>query len=308
MMNKNNKNKEQKVKKKLPYSTRKKIYGFMFILPWFLGFLLFFAVPFGESIQYSFEKLESTPKGFTSSFIGLRNYNYALFKDTDFIIQCVNSLKDLIRIPLIIVYSLCFALLLKGKFAGRGLMRAIAFLPVIIGSGVLMQILREDVFSQGIKGSSNSIYLFTSGGLNSLFLSMGLNQGILNFINQIINVIFDLTWLSGVQILLFLSGLHNIPDYVYEASSLEGARAFEQFFKITLPMLTPMILLNIIFSIIDMFSDYGNRIIQMIYSMAFEQVRLGYSSALAMLYFIMVSVVLIIVFLLLNRYIVKQDN
>ncbi|HWT73445.1 MAG TPA: sugar ABC transporter permease [Mobilitalea sp.] len=301
------KDKFKKIKKPLPYSTKKKIYGFMFILPWLIGFWLFFLVPFGESVRYSFEKLESTPKGFTSTYIGLQNFNYALFKDTDFIIQCVNSLKDLIKIPLVIVYSLCFALLLKGKFAGRGLIRAIAFLPVIIGSGVLMQILREDVFSQGIKGS-NSVYLFSSGGLNSLFLSMGLNQSVLNFINQIVNAIFDLTWKSGVQILLFLSGLHNIPDYVYEASSMEGARSFEQFFKITLPMLTPMILLNIIYSVIDMFSDYGNHIIQMIYSTAFDQVRLGYSSALALLYFVMVSVVLVLVYLFLKRYIIKQDN
>lgn len=294
-------------KKSIPYSTKKKIYGFLFILPWLIGFIVFFAVPFGQSVEYSFEKLETTPQGFLGTFIGLDNFKYAFYQDTNFLIQCAASLKNLIQIPLIIVYSLCFALLLKGKFTGRGLMRAIAFLPVIIGSGVMMQILKEDVFSQGVKGG-NSIYLFSSGGLNTFFYSMGLNQGITNFINQIVSTIFDLTWRSGVQILLFLSGLHNIPDYVYEASSIEGARGLQQLFKITLPLLTPMMMLNIVYSVIDMFSDFGNQIIQMIYSAAFDQVRLGYSSALSVLYFAMVSVVLIIIFVITRRFVIKQDN
>ncbi len=293
--------------KPLSYEKKKKIYGLMFVLPWLIGFILFFAIPFKDSIQYSFSKLEASPDGFRITFIGLTNYKYALFNDPNFIVEAVNSLKDLIKIPLIIVYSLCFALLLKGEFKGRGLVRAIAFLPVIIGSGVLMQILREDVFSQGIKGSSTT-YLFSSGGLDSLFISMGLSQGILNFINQIVNAIFDLTWSSGVQILLFLSGLHNIPEYVYEASSIEGARSFEQFFKITLPMLTPMLLLNIIYSIIDMFSDYGNKIVRMIYSAAFDDVKLGYASALSIIYFTMVIIVLSLVYMFLKKHIIVEDN
>lgn len=298
---------EQKQKKPIPYSKKKQIYGFLFVTPWLLGFILFFLRPFIESVKFSFEKLESTPKGFTGTFIGWQNYHHAFFKDADFIIQCVSSIKGLINIPLIIVYSLCFALLIKSKFPGRGIVRAIAFLPVIIGSGVLMQIFKEDIFSQGIKGGG-SVYLFSSGGLNSIFTAMGLSPGLLSFINQIVNAIFDLTWSSGVQILLFLSGLHNVPDYVYEASSLEGARGFEQFFKITLPMLTPMIMLNIIYSVIDMFSDYGNQIIRMIYSTAFDQVRLGYSSALSVIYFVIIMAVLAVVYLLLHKYIIKQDN
>lgn len=294
-------------RKTMHYEKKKMLYGYFFLLPWLIGFVLFFMAPFGESVKYAFQRVVTTETGISGSFIGFENFRFALFRDTDFLMQCVSSLKDLIQIPLIIVYSLCFALLLKGKFAGRGIMRAVAFLPVIIGSGVLMQILKEDVFSAGIKGG-DSVYLFTSsGGLSSLFLSMGLSQGLTSFINQIISAIFDLTWRSGVQILLFLAGLHNIPDYVYEASGIEGAKALEQFFKITLPLLTPMMLLNIVYSVIDMFSDYGNSIIQMIYSAAFSQNRFGYSSAMALLYFIMVGVVLIIIYSVLKRYIVKQD-
>ncbi|MDF2472356.1 MAG: sugar transporter permease [Lachnospiraceae bacterium] len=292
----------------MSYQTKKQIYGFLFILPWFIGFLLFFAQPFVESFKYAFQKLEPSSQGFVGTYVGLDNFKFAIFRDTAFLRECVNSLGNLIQVPLILIYSIAFALLIKGKYTGRSFMRAVAFLPVIIGSGVLMQIIKEDVFSQGIKGG-NSVYLFASGGgLQDIFVAMGLNQGIINFINRIISQIFDLTWRSGVQIMLFLAGLHNIPEYVYEAASLEGAREFEKFFKVTLPLLTPMILLNTIYSVIDSFSDYGNQIIQMIYSTTFDQVRLGYASALSIIYFFMIIMVLGLVYFIIRKYIVSPDE
>ena len=293
--------------KKLPYSTKKKIYGFLFITPWLLGFLLFFAVPFFQSCLYGFQDLKTSAEGMIGTWVGLDNFSYALFRDTEFLVQCAGSLRDLITVPLILVYSICFALLLKKDYPGRTLMRAIAFLPVIIGSGVLMDIMKSDVFASSVNGAE-STYLFTSSGLTGFFQSMGLPVEIINFINEVISKIFDLTWRSGVQILLFLAGLHNIPSYVYEAADIEGANGLEQFFKITLPMLTPMILLNVVYSVIDIFADYGNKIIQMIYNMAFSSVRFGYSSALSILYFIMVAAVLVVLFLVMKRFIVQAEE
>lgn len=295
-------------RKRIPYYTKKKIYGFMFILPWFLGFILFFMVPFVQSCIYAFQSLETTKEGMVGTWVGLDNFEYALFRDTSFLIECAGSLKDLITIPLIIVYSICFALLLKGEYPGRTLMRAIAFLPVIIGSGVLMDIMKTDIFSSGVVGGSESVYLFSSNGLTGLFSALGLPQGVINFVSNSISQIFDLTWKSGVQILLFLAGLHNIPSYVYEAADIEGANALERFFKITLPMLTPMILLNVVYSVIDMFSDFGNNIIQMIYNTAFANVRFGYASALSILYFLMIAVVLIVVYLVMNHFMVHAEE
>ena len=293
--------------KKLPYRTKKKIYGFLFVTPWLLGFLLFFAVPFVQSCLYGFQDLKTSVDGMIGTWVGLDNFSYALFRDTEFLIQCAGSLRDLVTVPLILVYSICFALLLKKDYPGRTLMRAIAFLPVIIGSGVLMDIMKSDVFASSVNGAETT-YLFSSSGLTGFFQSMGLPIEIINFINEVISKIFDLTWRSGVQILLFLAGLHNIPSYVYEAADIEGANALEQFFKITLPMLTPMILLNVVYSVIDIFADYGNAIIQMIYTMAFSNVRFGYSSALSILYFIMVAVVLVILYLVMKRFIIHPED
>ena len=295
------------MRKKLPYSTKKKIYGFLFITPWLIGFLLFFAVPFFQSCLYGFQDLKTSAEGMIGTWVGLDNFSYALFRDTEFLIQCAGSLRDLVTVPLILVYSICFALLLKKDYPGRTLMRAIAFLPVIIGSGVLMDIMKSDVFASSLSGAETT-YLFSSSGLTGFFQSMGLPIEIINFINDVISKIFDLTWRSGVQILLFLAGLHNIPSYVYEAADIEGANGLEQFFKITLPMLTPMILLNVVYSVIDIFADYGNKIIQMIYNMAFSSVRFGYSSALSILYFIMVAAVLVVLFLVMKRFIVQAEE
>lgn len=294
--------------KPMTYRQKKMLYGFLFITPWLVGFVLFFLTPFLQSCKYAFQNLTTTPTGMVGQWVGLENFRFALFRDTDFLVQCANSLKDLITVPLILVYSICFALLLKKDYPGRTLMRAIAFLPVIIGSGVLMEIMKEDVFATGVSNSSESVMIFSSAGLSGLFSSMGLPENVINLINQLISKIFDLTWRSGVQILLFLAGLHNIPDYVYEAAEIEGANALQQFFKITLPLLTPMILLNIVYSVIDIFSDFGNTIIQMIYNTAFSSVRFGYSSALSILYFLMVGVVLILVYLLMRRIIVRPED
>ncbi|OBZ12530.1 MULTISPECIES: carbohydrate ABC transporter permease [Bacillales] len=293
----------------LPYTKKKELYGFLFVLPWVLGFLLFFAKPLLTSLLYSFQNMEMTPEGLRGTFIGWGNFEYALFKDPTFIREAVNSFVNMLYgVPLILVYSIFVAVLLKNKFRGRGFMRAVSFLPVIIASGVLMQILKEDVFSEGMRGGAGSVYLFTGAGINGILQELGLGTELIGIFNNVIARIFDLTWRSGVQVLLFLAGLHAIPGYLYEASSIEGARPWEQFWKITLPMLTPMMMLNIIYTIIDTFTDYGNSVILMIYNTAFSQVRFGYSSALAWLYCLVIAVFLGAVYLLLKKRIVYMQD
>ncbi|BBH24205.1 lactose ABC transporter permease [Paenibacillus baekrokdamisoli] len=293
----------------MSYPKKKQLYGFLFVLPWVLGFVLFFAKPLLVSLRYSFQNLELTPNGLKGSFIGWDNYNYAVFKDPAFIRQAADSFVNILYgVPLILIYSLFVSVLLKNKFRGRGIMRAISFLPVIIASGVLMQILKEDVFSQGMRGGVESVYLFGGAGINNVLIELGFGPKMIEIVSNVIARIFDLTWRSGVQVLLFLAGLHAIPGYLYEASSIEGARPWEQFWKITLPMLTPMMLLNTVYTIIDTFTDYGNGVILMIYNTAFSQVRFGYSSALAWLYCLAIALFLGLAYLLLKKRIVYLQD
>ncbi len=293
----------------MPYTKKKELYGLLFVLPWIIGFILFFVKPLITSVVYSFQNMELTPQGLKGAFIGWDNYAYALYKDPNFVREAVNSFVNMLYgVPLILVYSLFIAIMIKNKFPGRGFMRAVSFLPVIIASGVLMQILKEDVFSQGMRGGTESVYLFAGAGISGILAELGLGPGLIEVFNNVIARIFDLTWRSGVQVLLFLAGLHTIPSYLYEASSLEGARPWEQFWKVTLPMLTPMMLLNIVYTIIDTFTDYGNGVIMMIYNTAFSQIRFGYSSALAWLYCLAIAAFLGLVYLLLKKRIVYLQD
>lgn len=293
---------------RIGYQTKKKWYGFSFVLPWLIGCILFFIQPMIQTFRYAFQSLQASPTGFVGTDVGWTNFENLFFKDTDFLPQLVSSLGDLIQVPLILVYSLFFAVLIKNDFRGRTFMRAVAFMPVIIGSGVLMQILKEDVFSSGVRGGSSNTYLFDVGSIAEIMTAMGLGTSVTSFVNDIINRIFDLTWRSGVQIMLFLAGLHSIPGYLYEASSLEGAGSFTQFWKVTLPMLTPMILLNTIYSVVDMMNDYSNSIIQSIYSTMFELVKFGYASAMSVVYFLVIMVVLGLVALAASRFVIYQDS
>ena len=279
------------------------------MLPWVIGFVLFFAGPLITSFKYSFYNLELTPDGLKGSFVGWENFQYAIFRDPQFIREAVNSFVNMFySVPLILVYSLFVAVLLKNKFRGRGLMRAVSFLPVIIASGVLMQILKEDVFSQGMRGGVESVYLFGGAGINRMLTELGIGPQLIEVFNNVIARIFDLTWRSGVQVLLFLAGLHAISSDLYEASDVEGARAWEQFWKITLPMLTPIMLLNIVYTVIDTFTDYGNGVILMIYNTAFSQVRFGYSSALAWLYLLGIALFLGALYALIKKRIVNLQD
>ena len=293
--------------KKMPYYRKKMAYGFLFITPWLIGFILFFLAPFLQSCSYAFQTLKATPEGMVGEWIGLENFRFALFRDTDFLVECANSLKDLITVPLILVYSICFALLLKKEYPGRTLMRAIAFLPVIIGSGVLMDILKQDVFATTAGGAGETMAIFSSSGLSGLFTAMGLPENIVNLINQLISKIFDLTWRSGVQILLFLAGLHNIPDYVYEAAEIEGANALQVFFKITLPMLTPMILVNWIYTIIDQFARTENPLMDKILTTISATMDYGYASSMAWIYCIVMLALIGGSVLLISRMVYYYD-
>lgn len=293
----------------IPYTKKKQLYGFMFVLPWIFGFVLFFGGPLLTSFLYAFQNLELTPGGLKGTYIGWDNFEYAIFKDPEFIRKAADSFINMFYgVPLILVYSLFVSVLLKNEFRGRGFMRAVSFLPVIIASGVLMQILKEDVFSQGMRGGVESVYLFGGGGINGVLQELGFGPRWIDVINNVIARIFDLTWRSGVQVLLFLAGLHAIPSYLYEASAIEGARKWEQFWKITLPMLTPMMLLNIVYTIIDTFTDYGNGVILMIYNTAFSQVRFGYSSALAWLYCLAIALFLGLTYMFLKKRIVYLQD
>lgn len=288
------KNKNQKTLEK----TRAN-WGRIFILPWLVGFVYFFAIPLISSFWYTLNTIELGAGGLDLQWAGLENYIYAFAKDAKFTRNIVESLVDIVyQVPIIVFFSLFIASILKADFKGRSLMRAIFFLPVIISSGVVITILKENVLSTA---SGEASFLFQTGGITTMLVDAGLSVPFVKLITDIISQLLDLTWKCGVQILLLLSALHSIPDSMYEAADIEGATAWEKFWKITFIMISPTFILAILYSVIDYFTDYSNQVMRMIVENS-NQGKFEYSTTISFIYFVAVMVIILIV----NKFLAKR--
>lgn len=285
---------------KLSLTGRKAMHGRMFILPWLIGFIAFFAIPLVQSLFYTFNKISIEADGLVFTWVGIDNYMTAFASDAVFTRTIVESvLNILVEVPVIVFFSVFVAIILKDKFMGRSLMRAIFFFPVIISSGVVITILREHVL--GDPAAANQAgNLFQTANLKAMLVGAGMDYGLVNGITGVISRVFDLTWKSGVQTLLLLSALHAIPDSMYEAADIEGATAWEKFWKITFVLISPTMLLAVIYSVIDYFTDYGNGVMRLI-TQNVEQGKLEYSTTLGVTYFVIVMVLIAVVNAILSK-------
>src|SRR5574344_1079222 len=255
-------NSKKQVKVKAGLAERKSRWGWVFISPWLVGFVCFFAIPLINAVYYALTKINIAPDGLSFAWVGFENYLTAFTVDPDFTRNIWGSIRNIIyQVPIIVFFSLFIALILHGDFPGRTLMRSIFFLPVIISSGVVITILQENVLASG---TGQTTTLFQTGVLSQILVRSGFPTSLVTMLTKTVGSIFDLTWRSGVQILLLLSALHSIPDSMYEAAKIEGATAWEIFWKITFVLISPTLIMSIVYSIIDYFTDYSNQIMRMI--------------------------------------------
>lgn len=284
-------------------------WGWIFIAPWILGITVFFVWPMIESFTYSVSKLNVTAGGFSKTFVGFDNFRYFFVESTDFLPCLSQTVLGLIpSVLMILAFSMLIALILKENFRGRGVARAVFFFPVVIASGVVITILKDQVMMSGSSVADMSPgYLFQAPNLVEAFAALHIPENILNSITQVINQIFDLTWKSGVQILLLQAAISNIPASFFEAGVMEGATAWEKFWKITFPTISPTLLVVIIYTIIDSFTDYGNQIMQMMRSY-YTSNNYTYSATIGVIYFICVLLLIGVVELLCKKFIFYSDQ
>ena len=287
-------------KKRLSSYTKGQLWSYLFLLPWLLGSAFFFLIPFLQAMFYSFNEVTFETGRISYEFVGFTHFINAFRSDPVFVRNIVSSSTGMItNTVLIIFFSLFISLLLNTKFKGRTVVRAIFFLPVIIANGVIIDIMNSDTIARMLL-SGNSTVMFNATEINSVLMQIGLPDKAADVFLTVINSIIGLSWKSGIQILLFLAGLQTVPKPLYEASDVEGATAWERFWFITFPMLMPVILLNVIFTITEEFVDYRNLTMRLIRDYA-RSLKLGYSSALALIYFVIVAAIIGVVYFLIKR-------
>ena len=300
--------KEKKVKgMKIPYERRKALYGYGFLAIWILGTIWLFLKPLITSLWYSVNTTEVTVGTMKTTFVGLQNYIDAFTIDTDYTTALLSVLEDTLwSTPIIIIFSMFIAVILNQKFHGRTFARAIFFLPVIIATGPVMSIINGDMDTSGYSGGSEAFStMFETDMAGELLTFLGIysiNDTVTEMISLITSDVFNLVWNSGIQIIIFLSALQNIPVSAREAASIEGATAWEFFWKITLPYISPMIVTNLVYTIVDSFIDTDNEVMTLVLSEASDWNH-GYSAALAWIYFLIVIVVLGIVLAVINKHV-----
>ena len=284
--------------------TRQKNKGFIFVAPWIIGFVLFFLMPFVQTVLYSFNTVEVSD-GIQMTHAGFSKYMQAFTSDAQFIpILTGTIIQTLVDTPIILVFSLMAASLISRNFKGRWLVRLIFFLPVIYGTGVMLKVQQGDeIFGLvlqrlGTSADTGSLAdsFLSSLGIEELYQNlaqqMGSAQIIIFYIIDASKAMFSIINRSGVQILLFLAALKSIPPHLYEVGKVEGASAFEMFWKVTLPLLLPHILTAMVFTIIDSFTNIENEMTEFLQKVIFSNQNYGLGSALSLIYFLCIIVLI----------------
>jgi len=288
---------------KLTLRQRDNIMGYIFILPFIIGFILFILSPVVQSIVLSTNEVRITSTGFELDYIGLSNYNFALRVHADFVEELVNVMRlMLMNVFWILVFSFFAALLLNQRFRGRLIARVIFFLPVIMSSGVILKLEQEDYMMGMLEGTVEETFNFVNfDALSSFLMRLRIPDGFMETIALAVDNIPTIINASGIQILIFLAGLQSISPSLYEAAEVEGGTAWENFWLITLPMVSPLILTNMVYTIVDFFISPNNTLVQMIRNTTFQGAGFGVSAAMSWIYFTAIAVILGITLLIFNR-------
>lgn len=319
MTNVNSVNVKKKKKKIASLDRRKARAGWVFVLPFIIGLVIIYLPIIWDSIYLSFNSMRTLPGGgYTLTPVGFANYHEALFVNADFVQVLVSGLKDLaFDIPAIIIFSLFMAVLLNQNMAGRGVFRAIFFIPVILSTGIMEGIEAQNIIGQymdsakGIddgSGTSAAAEIVSAMDIQTLFANMKVGTELVQYVTTMVNNIYDIVNRSGVQMLIFLAGLQSISPAIYESCSIDGATAWETFWKITLPMISPMILVNAVYTIIDSFTTDSNTVMRFISNMYGQVDGQVVSTAMSWMYFLIVMLILAAVAGVLSAFVFYQKK
>ena len=302
---------------------RKARAGWLFVLPFLIGFVLIYLPMVWQSIQISFSHTKFLSGGaYKIEWVGMQNYIDAIQVDPKFtqvLLQRLGSLA--LDIPAILIFSLFMAIMLNQKMVGRAVFRSIFFIPVVLSTGIMEVISAMDVLGdymesgEGIDDGSGKATetLVSADDLALLFANMKVGEDLVKIVTQMVNNIFDIVNRSGVQMLIFLAALQSISPAIYESCKIDGATSWETFWKITLPMISPMILVNGVYTIIDSFTTESNPVmvyVQTVYSDGtganYGNKAASISTAMSWIYFAIVGLVVALIAAIMSGFVFYQ--
>ena len=263
----------------------KRFRGYEFIILWLAGTVVFFLIPLFTSLYYSFCNVTIDSEKTVCEWISLENYRYIFYTDeyyTDYLLDTL--VETLWKTPLIIIFSVFVAVILNQKFKGRTFARAVFFLPVIIASGPVYNIISGNIQNTGSEQFSTMFSTDLIGDLMRFLGVYNISEKTERIIMSVSDNIFSIVWSSGIQILIFLSALQNIPQSARDVAVIEGADAWDYFWKVTIPYVSPLFTVNLVFTVIDTFTSPANPVMNRILSMQSEW-NYGKASAMAWAYF-----------------------
>lgn len=289
-------------KKRLTLAQKRTISGYMFILPWLVGFATFYVRSLFMTVQFSLSELTMNVDdgGYQLAFKGLENYIYAFRVHGTFKQILTTSVLDMIiDVPLIIFFSLLMALLLNRNFKGRTIVRAIFFLPVILNAEAIVEAVETAtvMMAGGLSSTSSEVSSATSGmGIDyyiDLLGNLMIPKTVLEYIVGAVDRITGIISASGVQIVIFIAALQSIPGSLYEVAQMEGATAYETFWKVTFPMVMPHIVTNVVYTVVDSF--ISSEVVDLAYQTAFKELNYGLSSVFSLVSTVVTCAILLLV-------------
>ena len=267
---------------KMAFAKKTGLWGVIFLLPWILGFGLFFLIPMARELFFSFENVSIRPTGgLDEEFVKLANYHYILLEHPTYVRQLTETVLEVVLYTaLIIVFSLLCAILLNGEFFGRSAARAIFFVPIVMATGLMIERVSNTEGLLMAQSQEESVY--GAAIISRLLFSLGVGTNVVGYLANAVNDIFNVVSLSGIQILIFLAALQSIPPQLYEVAKIEGATGYQTFWKVTVVMVSPMLLTCTLYTISDLFlrSDLADTF----KDIAFKQGQYGRSSAMCMFF------------------------
>ena len=291
------------MKRKKSLTGQENKFGYFFTLPFIIGFIFIYSDMIVYSVVYSFSELKFNGSSFSIIPVGLENYKNIFTVNPDYVPTLVSSFGEMFStVPVVLIFSLFVAVLLNRDMPGKTFFRAVFFIPVILMTGIIAKtdtsaLVQSIMPAEGLGGGASTGSSFDLSNIESVLTSMSLKTDSVEYIVKFIDNIYSVVTSSGVQIILFLASLQSISPSVYEAAEVEGATGWETFWKITIPMIAPVILVCAVYTVIDLLSVSTNQIMQLIQSTT-DNSGYGPAGAMAWSFFVLTAAVLGVIFVI----------